>query len=41
MTQYDVPILLLVIAALVWWFGTKIQERLDILIRQRGGEPPR
>jgi hypothetical protein len=32
---------LLIVAGLVWWFGTRIVERLDILIRQQGGEPPK
>lgn len=32
--------LLFAIACLVWWFGTKIQERLGKLIRLQGGVPP-
>lgn len=35
-----VEILLLINAALIWWFGTKITERLDKLIRLQGGIPP-
>ncbi len=31
----------LIAAGLVWWFGTRIVERLDILIRQQGGEAPK
>jgi hypothetical protein len=32
--------LLVVNAGLVWWFGTKISERLSKLIRMQGGIPP-
>lgn len=32
--------LLLVNAGLIWWFGTKITERLGKLIRMKGGVPP-
>lgn len=31
----------LIVAGLVWWFGTRIVERLDILVRQQGAEPPK
>lgn len=32
--------LLAINAALIWWFGTKITERLGKLIRMKGGIPP-
>jgi hypothetical protein len=41
MRGWEEILALLIVAGLVWWFGTRIVERLDILIRQQGGEPPR
>jgi hypothetical protein len=38
---WEVTLATLIVAGLVWWFGTRIVERLDILIRQQGGEPPK
>ena len=31
----------LIIGGLIWWFGLKVIERLDMIIRMRGGEPPK
>jgi hypothetical protein len=33
-------ILLVILIMLVWFFGTKITERLGKLIRMKGGVPP-
>jgi hypothetical protein len=41
MRGWEEILALLIVAGLVWWFGTRIVERLDILIRQQGGEPPK
>ena len=35
-----IVIRLTVIAALLWWYGYKIVQRLDIIIRRMGGTPP-
>ena len=31
----------LIIGGLIWWFGLQVIERMDILIRLRGEEPPK